>query len=137
MKTMREKDRQIEARIERGDWAGARTLIRSELRRRPTNHWLLTRLSLTYYEQYQYRRALGLSAQALKITPRCPLALWDHAGSLDMLGDKRRAITIYQRLVRRGAETIATGECGEGLARARGLVADCLYRLGQCYENVG
>src|SRR5262245_52954966 len=31
--------------------------------------------------------------------------------------------------VRRGPNRIANGPCGEGLARARGLVADCHYRI--------
>ena len=49
----------IESRIERNDWRGARRLIRSELRRKPRSHWLLTRLALTYYERRDYRRSLA------------------------------------------------------------------------------
>lgn len=127
----------IEAAIARSDWRGARRLIRIALRRQPANHWLLTRLSLTYYEQYQYQLALRISKKALAMAPACPLVLWDHAGTLDMLNRTQEAIAIYKRLARRGPLAIARGECGEGLARARGLVADCLYRLGQCYSDIG
>ena len=129
--------RQIESKIGRHDWAGARRLIRSGLRRQPDHHWLLARLSATYYAQYDYRRALRVSSKAFRLMPRCPLVLWDHAGALDMSGRKHEAIAIYRRLVGRGAAALATGECGEGLARARGLVSDCFYRLGLCYFDLG
>jgi len=137
MKTASDVGKRIEAYIQRHDWPGARRLIQSQLRREPGDHWLLTRLSLTYYEQYDYRRALYITKKAIKRAPRCPLVLWDHAGALHMLNCQREAIAIYRRLVARGPRSIATGECGEGLAQARGLVSDSLYRLGQCYADIG
>ncbi len=127
----------IESKIKRHDWRGARRLLRAELRRDPTNHWLLTRMSLIHYEQHHYRRALSYSRRAYRLAPWCPLVLWDHAGDLDMLGRKREAIAIYRRLVKRGVRSIATGRCGEGLAWARGLVADCWYRLASSYRTLG
>jgi tetratricopeptide (TPR) repeat protein len=137
MKIRRDVASQIESKIRRSDWSGARRLIQAQLRRSPDHHWLLARLSLTYYEQYDYRRALLISNKAFKLMPRCPLVVWDHAGALAALGYKQKAIAIYRRLVGRGARSIATGECGEGLARARGLVADSYYRLGECYAAIG
>jgi tetratricopeptide (TPR) repeat protein len=65
------------------------------------------------------------------------MVLWEIAGALEMLDRQREAIAIYRRLVKRGVEKIAFGDCGEGMARARGLVADCLYRLSTCYEFLG
>jgi tetratricopeptide (TPR) repeat protein len=127
----------VEKLIESERWDAARAEIRRLLRREPTSHWLLTRLSLTYYEQYRYRTALRYAEAALAIQPRCPLALWDYAGDLQMLGRHREALDVYRRIVRRGATRIATGECGEGLARARGLVADCHYRMAQSYKDLG
>jgi hypothetical protein len=50
--------RGIESLIADGDWASAEALIRTELATDSSNHWLLARLSLTYYERRQYRRAL-------------------------------------------------------------------------------
>ena len=126
----------IESSIKRSRWKDARRLIRSELRRDPRNHWLLTRLSLTYYEQKNYRIAHRFSLEALRLAPYCPLVLWDHAGSLDMLGRKREAIALYRRLIRRGVRAIAIGRCGEGTAWARALVADCYYRLAACLADV-
>jgi tetratricopeptide (TPR) repeat protein len=128
--------RAIEAAIKRKDWKGARRLIRADLRRNPDSHWLLTRLSLTYYEEYDYKRALVIGRQAYKLMPKCPLVLWDLAGTLSMLGRQQEAITIYRGLIRRGLESIAFGRCGEGKAWARGLVADCWYSLADCERRL-
>jgi tetratricopeptide (TPR) repeat protein len=127
----------IEERIAEEDWPGARKLIRAELKRTPNSHWLLTRLGLTYYEQRQYARALQIEERALRISPGCPLVLWDYAGSLQMLKRHAEAVVIYSRLIRQGARSIAYGECGEGLAWARGLVVDCHYRRGESYRALG
>jgi hypothetical protein len=67
--------------------------------------------------------------------PNCPLALWDYAGALEMLNETDEALRVYQRLIRRGIAAIGHGDCGEGLAWARGLVADCHYRVAHCYES--
>ena len=125
--------REIENALEKEDWKEARRLARSALHRKPNDHWLITRLSLTYYEQFDYRRALAIGRQAYRLAPRCPLVLWDMAGTLDMLQKYRDAAIIFQRLIRRGIESIAFDSCGEGLAWARGLVADCWYRLARVY----
>ena len=127
----------IEAVIADENWVLARRLINRELRRTPDDHWLLTRLSLTYYEQRNYKQALKISERALDLAPRCPLILWDYAGTLDMLGRTAEAIRIYQKIIRRGADSLAHGECGEGMAWARGMLADCYFRMGLCYGDRG
>src|SRR5688572_8717949 len=80
-------------------WAAARSLIERELATLPaddwTRHWWLTRLSTTYYEERNYKKARELAEQAVAIAPSCPLVLWDLAGTLDMLGDKAGAIHTY------------------------------------------
>jgi len=129
--------KEIEELIDAENWKGARQLIRAALRKEPDSHWLLTRLGLTCYEEHNYEKALFYEAQALRLAPRCPLVLWDYAGTLDMLGQNRKAIAIYRKLIKRGVDKIANGECGEGMAWARGLVADCLYRIAKCYEKLG
>jgi tetratricopeptide (TPR) repeat protein len=125
----------IESRLAAEDWVGARRLIRAALRRTPDSHWLHARLGLTYYEEWRYRLALRWSQKALALAPRCPLVLWEYAGDLQAIGRHREAVHIYERLLRRGVEGIAHGECGEGRRWARGLLADVLYRLGlSCLE---
>ena len=122
-------ERMIEDAIRREDWPAARRLIRAALRRKPDSHWLLTRLGLTYYEERDYERSLVYSNQAFQLAPRCPLVLWDLAGTYEMLGRLTEAHRLYRHLVSRGIPTISSGPCGEGVARARGLVADCWYRI--------
>jgi tetratricopeptide (TPR) repeat protein len=125
----------IERAIAANDWPKARRLIREELRQNRGDHWLLTRLSLTYYEQKQYRKSLQYVTQALQIAPHCPLAVWDYAGTLDMLGQKRKALQTFEWLISWGEKTIAYGECGEGIRFARSLIADCYYRIARIYEE--
>ena len=60
--------------------------MRAKLKSSPNDHWLLTRLGLTYYEERRYKQALKYELRALAEAPNCPLALWDYAGSLEMLG---------------------------------------------------
>jgi tetratricopeptide (TPR) repeat protein len=126
----------IEAAIRREKWKEARQLIRAELKEKPDCHWLLTRLSLTYYEERAYRTSLSYSQKALRLAPLCPLALWDYAGSLQMLGRHRMALRVYRQLLSRGVNQIAHGDCGEGRGWARGLMADCLYRQAQSYTKL-
>jgi tetratricopeptide (TPR) repeat protein len=126
----------IERLIDAEEWSAARRAIRAELRSDPKNHWLLTRLGLTYYEEKDYRHALECERRALAEAPHCPLVLWDYAGSLQMLDQNQDALKIYRRLIRRGTEEIAFDDCGEGLAWARGLVADCHYRIAGCYRRL-
>jgi tetratricopeptide (TPR) repeat protein len=122
--------KQIEKAIKRDDWVNARTLIRQWLRETPDNHWLLTRLALTYYEQKQYRRALRYELKALQLAPYCPLAIWNYAGTLDMLGQKKEALELFRWLISWGEDDLAYGQCGEGIRAARSLIADCYYRIG-------
>ena len=127
----------IEAAIKRNDWPHARRLVRAELRKKPDSHWLITRLSLTHYEERDYERSLAVLGRAYKLAPSCPLVLWDLAGTFDMLGRHDEAIAIYRRLLRRGVKSVAFGDCGEGIAWARGLLADCWYRLARCQKKKG
>lgn len=135
MGTKRTGPSAIEDMIAADDWAGARRRIQTELRESPRSHWLLSRLALTYYEQRNYKKALETEKRALEIAPRCPLSLWGLAGANDMLGRRTEAAALYVRLIRRGVTRLADGECGEGLRWARGLVADCWYRLGAIRED--
>jgi tetratricopeptide (TPR) repeat protein len=125
----------IERAIASNDWPKARALIREELRKNRDDHWLLTRLSLTYYEQKQYRKSLQHVIQALQIAPYCPLAVWDYAGTLDMLRRKKRALQVFQWLISWGENRIAFGECGEGIRFARSLIVDCYYRIARIHDE--
>jgi len=137
--TQRERraSHRIEAAIEREDWLKARRLIREGLRRKPGDHWFLTRLALTYYEQRQYRRALHYDVKALNVEPYCPLAVWGYAGALDMLERRKEALQVFRWLISWGEDRLAYGQCGEGIQRARSLIADCFCRIAKIYERTG
>ena len=128
---------EIEQLLAAEDWKAARRLIRAALRKEPHSHWMLTRLGLTYYEEHDYDKALFYNTQAIKLAPSCPLVLWDYAGTLHMLGRNKEAIALYRRIIKRGVDGVAYGVCGEGRAWARGVIADCLYRVAQCYRELG
>jgi tetratricopeptide (TPR) repeat protein len=135
--TLARKKDPIESLIEKQNWPEARRAILRELKNDPDNHWLLTRLSTTFYEEGDYATALEWVEKARQQAPTCPLVLWDYAGTLDMLGREREALAIYRALVQRGAKAIAEDECGEGLEWAMGLLTDCVYRAGKCSEDLG
>lgn len=126
----------IEDYIRRREWTKARAVISKALRTNKNDHWLITRLATTYYEEHKYRKALRLEERALRLAPRCPLVLWDHASTLDMLGQESKAIAIWKRLLTRGEEDIAHGECGEGIRWARSLLNDSRYRIARAYRDV-
>jgi tetratricopeptide (TPR) repeat protein len=123
--------------MDRELWTQARRYLRKKLKKEPDNHWLWTRLAITYYEDRKYDKALELSERAIELAPRCPLVLWDYAGALDMTGRKRAAIRILKRLLRTGLNRLAHGECGEGIRWTRALLNDCRYSLGLAYWDLG
>jgi tetratricopeptide (TPR) repeat protein len=127
----------IEDAIERKEWPKARRLIRTELGRKRDDHWLLTRLALTYYEQRQYRRALHYDLKALQSAPYCPLVVWGYAGTLEMLERYKEALQLYRWLISHGEDTLAYGPCGEGIQSARSLIADSFYRIARIQERRG
>ncbi|MEX2173015.1 MAG: hypothetical protein WD872_01550 [Pirellulaceae bacterium] len=132
-----EIDRKIERALAAEDWKAARKHILRALQDDPQDHWLLTNLATTYYEERDYRAALDWSRKALILAPQCPIVLWDYAGSLDMLGREKEAIEVWRGLIDWGAAAIAADECGEGIRAARSLVNDCRYRIGCAQVDLG
>jgi tetratricopeptide (TPR) repeat protein len=111
--------------------------LRRRLKAEPRHHWLLTRLSSVHYEQRRYALALKYAEKAFAEAPSCPLVLWDYAGALQMRGRHDEALDLYARIVTRGVKRIASGECGEGKAWARGLVSDSHYRASLSLKAIG
>jgi tetratricopeptide (TPR) repeat protein len=105
--------------------------------RSPNDAYLLSKLSSTHYELYQYREALGIIKKALKVAPEEPLVLWHYAGSLDALNHDQEAINVYKKIIGKGAYRIAFIDTSEGIRWARSLMNDCRYRIGLCYRDMG
>jgi tetratricopeptide (TPR) repeat protein len=124
----------IKRELDAERWDGARRLIVSELKRTPKDHWLMTRLAVTFYEQRKYDQALHWDIAALQEAPYCPLAIWGYACDLEMLGRYQEALAVFRWLASWDEDHLANGECGEGIRKARSLVADCLYRIACIWE---
>jgi tetratricopeptide (TPR) repeat protein len=130
----------VEPLIEAEQWDKAREVILRELEDDPDNHWLLTRLSTTYYEQHDYQTALEYARKARSVVPTCPLALWDYAGALEMLGRKSEARRIYGTLLKRGAKQIMEPDeyadtCWQGKEWTIALLTDCVFRGAGCLPD--
>ena len=126
--------REIEKRIEEKNWKEARALTQEELVFAPTDHWLWMTLSLTYYEDKEYKKALACSRRAVELEPNCPLALWHYAGSLFMSGQESSALAIWTVLQNMDLDDIAYGDCGEGMDWAMQLVNDVHFRVGRYFQ---
>jgi tetratricopeptide (TPR) repeat protein len=122
--------------IEKGKMPEARAILVRELRKAPYDHWLLDRLSETYYEEGKIARALQTIKKAHVLNPECPLVLWDYANTLEEVGQPAKAIVLYKQLLNRSIQEIACGECGEGLPWAESLLADTAYRVALCYQQL-
>ncbi len=108
-------------------WKVAREIIKVELENYPQDHWLLTRLSTTYYEEHKYDKALYYVRKAFKIAPNCPLVIWDYACALDMIEKEMKAIELWKKIISLGVEQVAYDECGEGIRWAKSIINDCRY----------
>jgi tetratricopeptide (TPR) repeat protein len=127
----------VESCIKHERWKEAQRLIRRALRAEPDSHWYWATLGLTYHEQFDYDKSLECAEKALELAPHCPLVLWHYAGALHMQGLAKEALAVWKKLIKRGVNAIAHGECGEGIASARSLVNDCNYRVASCYAWIG
>jgi len=126
---------EIETLLAEGAWEQARTHIESALLNAPDNHWLLTQLGVTYYEQHRYRESLEPFLKSLKIVRDCPLTLWNLAGAVDALGNSKTAIQIYTWLLK-SKKSAADDPCWEGPEWTASLKTDCVYRLGLSFHRL-
>jgi predicted Zn-dependent protease len=83
----------IEHLIDKERWDDARAMLREALSKEPENHWLLTRQSLTYYEQRRYREALKYAERAFAYVPPCPSSSGITRAPCKWLGGMRRRST--------------------------------------------
>lgn len=123
--------------IDQGKMREARTILLRELRKVPCDHWLLDRLSETYYEEGRMPQAIKAIKKAYALNPKCPMVLWDYANTLEEVWQPTQAIALYNKILGRSIQEIADEECGEGLPWAKSLYADSAYRAALCYQQLG
>ncbi|MBI3466887.1 MAG: tetratricopeptide repeat protein [Planctomycetes bacterium] len=128
--------KQIDNLIMAERWDEARALIEKALKKEPDSHWLLTQLGETYYEQRDYKKALGFLLRSRDIVPDCPLTLWHLAGTLDALGYRGGAVRLYTWLLQ-SKKTPEDDPCWENVEWTDSLKTDCVYRLGLCFKHSG
>lgn len=131
-----QRNSKIEAHFQREEWEKARTLLEREREQDPANHWLLTQLGVTFYEQRRYDDALKLFLASRKLVADCPLTLWNLAGTLDALGMPARALRIYTRLLQ-SKQSSDDDPCWESKEWTDALKADCVYRMGVSFQQLG
>ncbi len=134
---MDEREKKLNILLNKEKWHDAKILLSKWLRDEPNDHWILTRLSLTYYEEKKYKKALEYAQKAYDISPKCPLVLWDLAGALYMLNKEDEAIKFWKQIINKGVEKVAFDECGEGKTWAKSLINDSFYRIGLAYQQIG
>ncbi|CAN5181689.1 hypothetical protein BH11PLA2_BH11PLA2_07600 [soil metagenome] len=132
MATTRIEDR-LDKALADERWPQARALILRELKTDPDNHWLLTQLGVTLYEEKRYSESLAVFESSLAIVDDCPLTQWNIGGALDMLGRPREAIRHYLWILNQNS---TDDPCWESVEWTASLRADCLYRLGHCYRQL-
>lgn len=90
-------------------------------------HWLYATLGMCYHGQYKYDLAIETLEIALGIAPRCPLALWYYATSLYQLEKNDESLEVLDKLLKRGVNGIAYGQCGEGVRWSKAMLNDCRF----------
>jgi tetratricopeptide (TPR) repeat protein len=93
-------------------------------------------LGVTFYEQRDYEKSLNYFNTSRKIASSCPLTQWNLAGALGALGRTSQAIKTYNGLLE-SRTTFAEDACWESKEWTDAIKADCVYRLGACFERQG
>ncbi len=122
--------------LQNRQWDEARQVLEQEHERNPTDHWVLTQLGVTFYEQDRYEEALQVFLRSLRVLEDCPLTLWNLAGALDALGYHGGAIRVYTWLLQSNRSP-KDDPCWESKQWTDSLKADCVYRLGACFQHLG
>ena len=126
----------IDDLFRREKWQEARRLLERKREETPNDHWVLTQLGVTFYEQRRYEDALQLFLASRKIVRDCPLTLWNLAGTLDSLENYADAMRIYVWLYLNKTSPDAD-PCWESKEWADALKTDCVYRIGVCFQHLG
>lgn len=129
--------KRIDALFSEQQWSALDQLIAESLQGTADDHWLHVRRADAWYAQGKYAKAERLFQKVLESLPRCPLGRWGLANVLMARGNADDARKLFVSLARQKPEVMGTGECGEGVRWARGLVADAHFRLGQLEEQAG
>lgn len=123
--------------IDQGNLVRAKTLVRRALRQSPSDHDLWFKLGFAYHCSREFRRALKATETGLKFAPSCPLLQVQRADHLGSLKQYRAGINAYNRVLRRGVQSVEKDPCNEGHEWAKALVNDCRFGSANLYRVLG
>ena len=106
--------------FDREDWPIAEKILVAERKTFPNDHWVVTQLGVSIYEQQRYEEALETFRASESILPSCPLTRWNLAGALGALDHCEDAIRYYVGLIEDPA-TPRKDPCWESETWARTL----------------
>ena len=133
---MIEYQNEIELLLDAEKWEEARIFLFKAIKEYPEEYFLYSRISLTYYEEKNYEKALEYSKIAYSMQPNDPIIQWDYAGALSMTNEEELAIKMWQKIIDKSLNELAFNEFGEGIRAAKSLYNDTLYRIGYCYFSL-
>jgi tetratricopeptide (TPR) repeat protein len=126
----------IEKAYDNRQWRRAEIFLKQHLKLTPNHVDSLYLLSSAYYEQSQYDKALKMIKRAYALEPYRPVVLWHYANALTMVGEFRKALAFYRKIMDKGLDRIVR-ESGPGIRWAQSLVNDTRYRMGRAYGKLG
>lgn len=127
----------VNSYLDKEDWSNAKKTLEKEISIYPNEYWLLTTLSMVFYEQRLYDKALSLSEKALVINSTDYLVLNHHALILSVIdGKEKEAIKLLTKIIGTDLNKIAYGKHGEGMNWAKSIVNDCRVRLALVYHSL-
>lgn len=99
----------------------------------------MCKMAQSYVVENRLLTALRWSAAAVKSAPSCPIANWDHAGSLFLLGRDAAAERRLRIMLKRGIRGItnAGDSCSQSRGWAKAYLADCHFLLSSVLNSRG
>ncbi len=119
------------------EWQKAKELLEKEVKKYPSEYFLITSLSKVCYNLKLYEDSLKYSFEAMKIEPNDVLVIYDYGCTLSALDRNNEAIEQLNKIIDKDIDEIAYGDFGEGLRWAKSVKNDARYRKAICSLEIG
>jgi len=122
--------RKLDSLLDQGEYSTARKLLRQRLKEAPGDHWLMAKMASTFASEGRHRDGLRWVRRALRLEPKCPIALWHLAYIYEGRRHYVGAVRVMKGLVSRPIRAyVASGPCAQSERWARDFVTDCYMML--------
>ena len=115
--------------LDKKSWVEAKNVLLKWLEENPNSTYIQGQIAYILWEMKHFDKAFTFSSKAIALDHIEPLNLWIHSLILENLGFINQAFNIWDFLLDRPANVIGEIDCGEGEDWAKGLQADCLYKM--------